>query len=96
MAKSVGLNKGGGKRNITIQLDEELVQAAKELAVRRNTSVSGLLTQKLRELIEADQRYEQARLRALDAMYNARSLGGGTWRREDLYDRWKDKDTSAE
>jgi hypothetical protein len=84
MAKSVGLNRGGGKRNLTIQLDEETIQAAKELAVRRNTSVSGLLAQKVKEMVEADARYEESRRYALDAMYNATPRGGATWSREEL------------
>lgn len=88
MAKSAGLGKSGNrKRNITIQLDEEIVQAAKELAVRQGTSVSGLIGQKLRELVEAHIRYQKAMQEALEAMDNAKDLGGGTWKREDLYDR---------
>lgn len=88
MAKSVGLSRSGGKRNLTIQLDEEVIQAAKELAARRNTSVSGLVAEKLKELVEADIRYRQAMNRAIDAMYNATPRGGRTWKREDLHDRW--------
>ena len=88
MAKSVGLSRSSGKRNLTIQLDEEVIQAAKELAARRNTSVSGLVTEKLKELVEADIRYRKAMHSALEAMRNAENLGGGTWTREELYDRW--------
>jgi hypothetical protein len=93
MAKGVGLNRGGGKRNLTIQLDEETIQAAKELAVRRHTSVSGLVAQKVKEMVEADTRYEEARLRALDAMHNAKGLGGGgiTWTRDELYEEMFDE-----
>ena len=87
MAKSVGLNRGSGKRNITIQLDEATIQAAKELAVRRNTSVTGLVAQTLRDLVEADARYEEAKRHALEEMDNAIDRGGRTWKREDLYDR---------
>ena len=88
MAKSVGLNRSGGKRNLTIQLDEETIQAAKELAVKRNTSVSGLVTQTLQELVEADTRYREAMRHALDAMHYAEGRGGGgiTWSRDELYE----------
>ena len=85
MAKSSGLDKGGRKRNLTIQLDEEIIQQAKELAVRRNMSVSGLVAQKLEELVEEEIRYQRAMASALDSMYNAEDLGGGTWSREELY-----------
>jgi hypothetical protein len=84
------------KRNLTIQLEEEIIQAAKELAARRGTSVSGLVSQKLRELVEADLRYERAKRHALDAMYNAIDRGGRNWTREELNDRFKDKDWHAE
>ena len=79
MAKTSALGRSGGKRNLTIQLDEEIIQAAKELAARKGTSVSGLVSQKLRELVEADMRYQKAMHHALDAMYNATGRGGGGW-----------------
>jgi hypothetical protein len=88
MANSAGQ---GAKRNLTVQLDEEIIQAAKELAARRGTSVSGLVTQKLRELVEEHIRYEEAKQRALEAMRNAEPGGGRDWKREDLsarVDRW--------
>lgn len=75
------------KRNLTVQLDEETIQAAKELAARRGTSVSGLVTRKIKEMVEADLLYEEARQRALEAMRNAEPLGVGKWKREDLYER---------
>jgi hypothetical protein len=92
------------KRNLTIQLEEEIIQAAKELATRRGLSVSGLVTQKLQELVAAELRYERAKRHALDAMYNLRSRRGDgdgevdrlNWTREELYDRFKDKDWLAE
>jgi len=85
MAKSVGLNKGG-KRNLTIQLDEATIQAAKELAVRRNTSVSGLVTQNIQEMVAADARYREAMRSAIEAMDNATPRGGRNWTREELYE----------
>ncbi|HEV8558474.1 MAG TPA: DUF6364 family protein [Actinophytocola sp.] len=93
MPKSVGLNKGTGgrKRNLTIQLDEEIIQQAKELAVRRNTSVSGLVTQKLEEMVSAEIRYRQAMERALEAMDNAIDRGGITSTRDELYEEMFDE-----
>jgi hypothetical protein len=89
MAKSIGLNKGG-KRNLTIQLDEATIQAAKELAVRKGTSVSGLVTQILEELVQEEIRYREAMTIAIDAMYyGEKTLGGSgriTWSRDELYE----------
>ena len=90
MAKSIGLSKSGGKRNLTIQLDEETIQAAKELAVRRHTSVSGLLAQQVEELVAKDMRYREAMKYAMDAMYYGdKTLGKAehiTWTRDELYE----------
>jgi hypothetical protein len=90
MANSVGLERSGRKRNLTIQLDEAIIQAAKELAARKGTSVSGLVTQTLAEMVEAEIRYQKARIRALKAMDEAKNRGGGlggrTWTREELYE----------
>ena len=86
MAKSVGLNRGSGKRNLTIQLDEATIQAAKELAVRKHTSISGLVTQKIREMVAADARYREAMRHALAEMDNAIDRGPITWTRDELYE----------
>lgn len=84
MAKSVGLNRNPGKRNLTIQLDEETIQQAKELAARKNTSVSALVTQKIREMVAADARYQEAMRHALEEMDNAIGRGAVTWTREEI------------
>ncbi|WP_253770593.1 DUF6364 family protein [Goodfellowiella coeruleoviolacea] len=75
------------KRNITLQLDEEVIQQAKVLAARRGTSISGLLARQLTELTAADERYQRARAHALRSMDEAIERGGISWRREDLYER---------
>jgi predicted transcriptional regulator len=76
-----------GRRNLTIQLDDDLVRRAKVLAAKRGTSVSGLVAHELDDMISADERYEAAMQQELDAMANAQPRGGRHWRREDLYDR---------
>ena len=75
------------KRNITIQLDEEIIRDAKVLAAKRGTSVSGLLSHYVTKMTAAQERYELARRHALEAMEHAADRGGVTWNREDLYDR---------
>lgn len=75
------------KRNLTVQLDEDVICQAKVVATRRGTSVSGLVAQQLQELVEADGRYEIAHRRARAAMGESTPRGGRRWLREDLYDR---------
>jgi Family of unknown function (DUF6364) len=75
------------KRNITLQLDDEVIQQAKVLAARRRTSLSALLAHQVAVLTEADERYEAAKRRALAALDNAGDHGGASWSREELHDR---------
>lgn len=75
------------KRNLTIQLEEEVVHRAKVTAAKRGTSVSGLVAQELERLVETDERYEEARHRAEQSLGNVRKRGGRRWTRSDLYQR---------
>lgn len=75
------------KRNLTVQVDEKVIEQARVIAARRGTSISALLAQQLCTIAAGDARYEQARAHALEAMAEAVDRGGVTWRREDLYDR---------
>ena len=72
------------KRNLTVELDDEMIRKAKVVAAKRGTSVSRLVAMELEDLIEGDVRYEEARERALKALANAKPRGGRSWRREDL------------
>jgi predicted transcriptional regulator len=74
------------KRNLTIQLDEDLIHRAKVIAAERGTSVSGLVTQQITNLIEARDRYASARESALALMSAATDRGGRRWNREELYE----------
>lgn len=75
------------KRNLTVELDDEVIKKAKVVAARRGTSVSRLVAMKLEDLIDDNVRYEEARERALKALANAKPRGGRSWRREDLHQR---------
>ena len=75
----------GMKRNLTIQLDADLIRQAKVIAAERGTSVSGLVTQQITELIEARGRYISARKSALEMMSAATDHGGRSGTREQLY-----------
>jgi predicted transcriptional regulator len=77
------------RRNLTLQLDDELVQRAKVLAARRGTSVSGLVAQVVTELVEREARYDHARERALKALMKTSPRGGRRWTRDEIYDRQK-------
>lgn len=75
------------KRNLTVELDDEMIRKAKIVAAKRGTSVSRLVANELEDLVEGDVRYEEARERALKALANAKPRGGRSWHREDLHER---------
>ena len=75
------------KRNLTVQLDDEVIQQARVVAAKRGTSVSRLIAYQIEELVQADERYDQAWATARKAMAGAGEHGGRTWTREELHDR---------
>ena len=75
------------KRNLTVQLDEEIIRDAKVVAANRGTSVSALVARQLETLVKDEARYEEAWRRARKSMTNVVERGGRTWRREELHDR---------
>jgi hypothetical protein len=46
------------RRNLPLQLDEDVIRRAKVLAAKRGTSVSGLVARLLAELVAQDARYK--------------------------------------
>jgi predicted transcriptional regulator len=77
-------------QNITLALPKELIYKAKRVALERRTSVSGLLTQALTEIVAREDRYTAARQRHLAWLEHGADLGTGgqvDWRREDLHER---------
>jgi hypothetical protein len=53
------------KQNITLSLDRQLLKKARAPAVRRNTSVTGLLAGELERLAQRVEIYERSRSQAL-------------------------------
>jgi len=65
------------KRNLTVQLDEEIVGKARVLAARRSTSVSKLVAEEIRKLVGQDDSYQRAKAVALAQLDTGFHLGGG-------------------
>ena len=75
------------KANTTLAIDRTLLKKARAVAARRGQSVSALLADELRELLDEDARYTSARRRALSLLENPLPLGGVPLRREQLHER---------
>ena len=75
------------KQNVTLSLDKELLARLRVIAARRGSSVSGLLRQQLRELVEREQQRESARRKALALLEQGFHLGGQPAPRDALHER---------
>ena len=64
------------KQNVTISLDRQTVRKAKILAARRETSISGLVAAQIEALVNEDEAFEQAKVRALALLDQGFHLGG--------------------
>ena len=73
------------RTNLTLQLDEDVIRRARLVAAKRGTSVSALVAREIADLAAQDDRYEQARQRALELMAKPRLRGGRRWTRDELY-----------
>jgi len=73
------------KSNLTVQLDDAVIRRARIVAAKRGTSLSALVARELTQIVDQDERYEEARRRATDLMAEAKPRGGRRWTREDIY-----------
>lgn len=77
-------------QNVTLTLPEELLCELKRIAAQRDSNVSALLTDVLRQIVERESSYESAR----DAMeedlrggYSLGTFGQISWTRDSLHER---------
>ena len=89
------------KRNVTVQLDEDVIAKIKVLAAQRGTSISGLVAAEINRLSAQNERYERAKKEALARLaappeYSSDDAEskptGPRWPRDEIYaqrtDRW--------
>ena len=77
-------------QNITLSIPKSILRKAKILAIQKNTSLSGLLTQTLTSLVARQESYQHARQRNLELLKNGLDLdtrGQAHWKREELHER---------
>jgi hypothetical protein len=78
------------KQNVTLSVSKRILKKAKIIAIERDTSLSGLMTRMLSELVEQDEAYGLARRRyreRLERVTELGTLGSSTWTREELHER---------
>jgi hypothetical protein len=75
-------------QNVTLVVDEDLLLAARKVALDRRTSVNQLVREYLAALVEEPSRRRLARARLKRAFETGLvDVGDRTWSRNDLYDR---------
>jgi len=78
----------GTKQNVTLVVEEELLLAARKIALDRKTSVNQLVREFLTSLVEEDTRKSLARARLKRALETGLvEIGDKNWTRDDLYVR---------
>ena len=78
------------RQNITLSLPKDILLKVKLIAVKRQTSVSGLLTQTLERLVQHEDAYAHARRRHLKWLERGADLGTAgnvPVRRDELHER---------
>jgi hypothetical protein len=77
-------------QNVTLSIPKDTLRKAKILAIRRNTSLSRLLSRTLEELVSYHEAYSDARSRHLNLLEKGLDLGTGgevSWKRDELHER---------
>ncbi|HID54612.1 MAG TPA: CopG family transcriptional regulator [Anaerolineae bacterium] len=78
------------KQNVTLSLPKETLRKAKVLAIKRNMSLSALLTQTVEAIVAHADEYERAKEEYLDRLERGADLGTKgtiTWTRDELHER---------
>lgn len=76
------------KQNITLSLEKDLIKKGKILASNRDTSLSKLLSDFLKQIIHEDEFYEMSKRKALKILEKGYHMGGKiTCTREELHER---------
>ena len=74
--------------NITLKIDDQLLEKARRLAAKRKTSINALVRQRLEEFVSTDLGRE-AILAGLESFFqrSKAKVGERTWTRDELYER---------
>ncbi len=76
------------KQNLTLVIEEDILLAARKVALDQRTSVNQLVREYLATLIEQHGRRRLARARLTDAFEKGLvEVGDRNWTRDSLYDR---------
>ena len=74
--------------NLTLKIDDRLLDKARSLALRRNKSINAVVREKLEEFVATDLSRE-ATLKGIEAFFtrSKAQIGKKTWSRDDIHER---------
>ena len=78
------------RQNVTLSLPKEVLKQVKNLAAEKGTSVSGLLSKYLEQIVEQENLRQRASIRIekrLSKGLNLGTKGKCSWQREELHER---------
>ncbi len=78
------------RKNVTLSLPETLLRRFRVYAASRNQSMTGLMAEAIRNLLDQDAQNAEAKRRFLERIRNAPDRGTGgraTWTRDELHER---------
>jgi hypothetical protein len=76
------------KSNLTLKLDSDLIREARVLAAEEGTSISALLSTRLKQIVNERRAYDRARKRALARLREGMDLNWTPPRsRDELHER---------
>ena len=76
------------KQNITLSLDKGLIKKARIIAAQKETSITRMLGEELKQLIDKEEKYQRAKRKALAQLNTGFHLGGKIIvTREELHER---------
>ena len=74
--------------NLTLKIDDRLLEKARRLALRRNTSINAVVRERLEEFVSTDLSRE-ATLKGIEAFFvrSKAQIGKKTWNRDEIHER---------
>lgn len=78
------------KQNVTLSIPRNVLRKAKKVAIDQDTSLSGLMTRALIEIVKREDQYASAKQHHLAWLEQGADLGTNgrvRWSRDELHDR---------
>lgn len=74
--------------NVTLKIDDALLENARRLAFEKKTSINSIIKERLEQFVSSDQKREAA-LHGLDAFFRKTKarVGRKTWNRDEIHER---------